>query len=79
MSEPVLVVVSADAASRLPEVVADLTAAGLRVEHVLAEIGTITGSAPTGAIRTLRAVSGVDKVEPACGDFGIPPPDSEVQ
>ncbi|SDC11404.1 hypothetical protein [Actinokineospora iranica] len=79
MTEPVTVTVDDDGLARLPEVVAALEAAGMRVERVLAAIGAVTGTAAPDAIGDLRAVAGVDGVEPASAPFRLPPPDSDVQ
>lgn len=59
-------------------VVAALRAAGLAVADVKAAIGIVLGSVDDDRLDDLRAVPGVDAVEPQ-ERFRIAPPDSDVQ
>lgn len=64
---------------RADAVVAELRAAGLRVEQVMDAIGAVTGRVPEAELDALRAVPGVSAVEAAGRDFQLPPPDAPVQ
>jgi hypothetical protein len=46
------------------EVAHDLKKAGLRVDQVLENIGSVTGSAEMGAVERLRSIPGVADVSP---------------
>ena len=48
----------------IAEIAADLTAAGFSVEHVLAEIGSITGAAGEETVPNLLSIRGVASVSP---------------
>lgn len=76
--EPVLIVVDDAGLARLPDVVAELRAAGLRVDRVLGSIGTISGSAAPSAMGALRAVPGVEGVERP-RPYLLPDPGGDVQ
>ena len=77
-TERVLVVLADSGLTRLPEVVAGLEAAGMRVDEVMDSVGVITGSVPAGAVTALTAIDGVEGIEPVT-TFQLPDPDSEVQ
>ena len=54
-----------------------LRSAGLQIEHVLAEIGVVTGRATPAQAQRLRGLPGVDDVSGTTGaDVG--PPDSDL-
>lgn len=57
---------------------AALAQAGLRIEHRLEAIGSITGQAAPQAIPELRAVAGVEDVS-EIQPIRIAPPDSPIQ
>jgi hypothetical protein len=61
----------------VPEVTADLEAAGLKIDQILAEVGVVTGSAPANAASRLRRVGGVSDVSADHG-VDIGPPGSPV-
>ena len=68
-----------DHVERIGDVAAALQTAGLRLGEVLAATGVVTGSvADAAAMDSLRAVEGVEAVEPVQEVF-IPPPDAPVQ
>jgi hypothetical protein len=46
------------------EVAHDLRKAGLQVDQVLENIGSVTGSAETGTVERLRSIPGVADVSP---------------
>ena len=46
------------------EVAHDLRKAGLQVDQVLENIGSVTGSAETGTVKRLRSIPGVADVSP---------------
>jgi hypothetical protein len=59
------------------EIVKELALAGLTVEHVLEEIGSITGRADPASVGRMRKVKGVMDVSPDSG-VDIGPPDAPV-
>jgi len=61
----------------IEQIVADAAKAGLRDVQVMAEIGCITGTAPTVAVARLRRVRGVVDVAPD-SPIDIGPPDADV-
>jgi hypothetical protein len=63
---------------RLDEVSRDAEAAGMTVQGLEPAIGVLTGSIAADRIERLRAVAGVEHVEPQ-REIRIPPPDSPVQ
>ncbi|MFC5289819.1 hypothetical protein ACFPM7_22425 [Actinokineospora guangxiensis] len=77
-AERVVVVIADSGLARLPEVVAGLRAAGLRVDEVLDSVGVVTGSVPTGLVSALTEIDGVEGIEPVTG-FQLPDPGSDVQ
>lgn len=56
----------------------DLRSRGMRVEHVLATLGTVTGTIASQALEGLRAVPGVSDVELA-REIQLAPPDADIQ
>ena len=77
-SERVLVVLADSGLARLPEVVAGLEAAGMRVDEVLDSVGVITGSVPRVAVSALAEVDGVEGIEPVTS-YQLPDPGSDIQ
>ena len=77
-TERVVVVIADSGLARLPEVVAGLRAAGLRVDEVLDSVGVVTGSVPTGLVTALTEIDGVEGIEPVTA-FQLPDPGSDVQ
>jgi hypothetical protein len=73
--QPVVVTLTGD--RPIHEVAADLKAAGLTVDQVLKDIGSVTGSADPGAIERLRKVPGVADVSDDHG-VDIGPPDASI-
>ncbi|MFN2588041.1 MAG: ketohydroxyglutarate aldolase [Actinomycetota bacterium] len=63
---------------RLDEIAATLERMGMKVEHRMASIGTISGVADDAKIEEIAAVDGVAAVEVA-RTVQLPPPDSDVQ
>ena len=59
-------------------VVRSLKASGMHVDDVLAEIGFISGSVPSGRITALASVPGVASVDQEL-TYRVPPPGSAVQ
>ncbi len=59
-------------------VVERLRAAGLEEDRIMPALGTVTGSIDPARVDALRAVDGVDEVEPA-RDHQLPPPDADLQ
>ncbi|GGS55871.1 MULTISPECIES: ketohydroxyglutarate aldolase [Actinokineospora] len=76
--ERVLVVLADSGLARLPEVVAGLEAAGLRVDEVLDSVGVISGAVAVDAVSALAEVDGVEAIEPIT-TFQLPEPGSDVQ
>ena len=78
MNEKITVLVDDDHVAQLDGVAKQLSAAGMKVEQVLADIGLITGSVASERRAALEVVPGVAGVE---GEqtFQLPPPDAEVQ
>lgn len=70
----VVVTIDPDAAS----VVTGLREAGLQVRETLTSAGVVTGSVARDALPALRAVDGVQAVEPAT-EVAIPPPEAPLQ
>ena len=72
--------ISGDDASldQVDKVVERLRAAGMTVNHVLAEIGAISGSIDEDRFTLLASVPGVSGVERG-RQFELPPPDAEIQ
>lgn len=67
----VLVTVDDDGMGRLPDLVADLRAVGLAVDTVLEHVGVVTGSIDPAAVAGVRAVLGVEDIEPERADWGF--------
>ncbi len=63
---------------RLDEIAAALERMGMKVEHRMPSLGTISGVADAATVEEIRAVAGVEAVEVA-RTFQLPPSDSEVQ
>ena len=65
MTVPLRVLVTVDdpGLQRLPEVVADLRAAGLVVDTVLTHVGVVTGVVSPTDVPAVRDVAGVEQVE----------------
>ena len=78
MAIEIVVSVDDDNLERLDEIAAALERMGVKVEHRMPSLGTITGIAEATAVEGIRAVAGVEAVEVA-RSFQIAPPDSEVQ
>jgi hypothetical protein len=78
MTTRVIVTVADLALPKVRQLARDLRQAGMVVDQVLTATGIITGSVDPASLAKLRALPGVDKVEPD-SDFQLPPPDSEVQ
>ena len=78
--ETVEVVVSVDDAhaGSLPEVADGLRALGMRVDGLMEELGTVTGSIKASDLERVRGLRGIADVERS-REFQLPPPDSEVQ
>lgn len=74
----IVVSVGDESLGRLDEIAAALERMGMKVEHRMPSLGTISGAADPAVIERIRAVAGVEAVETA-RTFEIPPPDSEVQ
>lgn len=74
----IVVSVEDDDAGRLDEIAATLESLGMRIEHKMSSIGTISGVADDVAIEEIRAVDGVEAVEVAAA-FQLPHPDADVQ
>lgn len=70
----VVVTIDPDAVS----VVTGLRRAGMEVRETLASAGVVTGSVAPDALGALRAVDGVQAVEPST-DVSIPPPEAPLQ
>lgn len=63
-SARVVVTIDDEHLTSIAKVAAELTSAGLVVEHVMAMAGVIAGEAPLDKLATLRAIPGVQAVEP---------------
>ncbi|HEY6911572.1 MAG TPA: hypothetical protein VI356_19485 [Myxococcales bacterium] len=74
----VTVLVDDAALQRIRSIARRLEKAGMKVEEVQEEIGTITGSVPADELRALEHVEGVSGVEEQ-RQVSIAPPGSEVQ
>ncbi len=74
----VTVLVDDDALSKIRSVARRLEQAGLKIEDVQEDTGTITGSIPAQKLALLEKVEGVSAVEQQ-REVRIPPPDSDVQ
>jgi hypothetical protein len=74
----VLVSVADDYMGRIHDVSKGLKTAGLKVDQVMEEIGTITGSASRSKLAALQRVEGVAAVEQS-RSVQLPPPESDVQ
>ena len=72
------VIVTMSGARNVRDVVRDLRAAGVEVDHVLEETGIVTGRADPGTHARLRTIEGVADVS-ADYPVDIGPPDSDVQ
>lgn len=73
-----IVTVDQQRAARLDDAVADLQAAGLRVNRVLTSLGMIQGRATEQQRDALAAVDGVVSVDVE-REHRISPPDADVQ
>ena len=62
----------------LPDITQQLSAAGFKVEQVLAAIGSITGVGPDSAAERARAIPGVADVSPEGPPINIGPPDAPI-
>ncbi|MGW5054113.1 hypothetical protein [Actinokineospora sp. NPDC004072] len=76
--EQVLVVLADSGLARLPEVVAGLEAAGMRVDEVLDSVGVVSGAIASHAVAALSEIDGVEGIEQV-GAFQLPDPGSDVQ
>ena len=72
------VIVTLSGERKVRDVVRDLRAAGLEVDHVLEETGIVTGTADSDTHAKLRSIQGVADVSPD-HPIDIGPPDSDVQ
>lgn len=80
LSQAVQVLVDDAHRDRLSEVAAQLTAAGMRVEQQMEEIGILTGTLSGDADHTaLNTVEGVIAVESSDQLYQLPDPDDPVQ
>ena len=77
MANPIKISVAVEAA-RASSVAAALRGAGVTVDEVLEDIGTITGSCPEDVVDSLSALPGVLNVE-LQGTIELPSPGSSVQ
>lgn len=75
---PVVVSVTDEYMDRFSEVLESLRAAGLAIDHVLDDLGTVTGSIDNDAVEGLAAVTGVASVERQ-RTHRIAPPESDLQ
>lgn len=73
-----IITVDEERTARLDEVVAELQAAGLRVNRVLTSLGMIQGRATAEQVEALHAVDGVVSVDRE-QEHRISPPDAGVQ
>lgn len=78
MPDKVVVTVADDALDHVQELADQLRGAGMRVEQVLAAIGTITGSLPQERRAVVLSMPGVAAVEDEA-TFQLPPPESGIQ
>lgn len=78
MAIEIVVSVDDENLGRLDEIAAALERVGVKVEHRMPSLGTISGIADAAVIEGIRAVAGVEAVEVA-RTFELPPPDSDVQ
>ncbi len=74
----VMVTVGEGHLKRVKDVAKGLRAAGMEVEQVMEQLGTITGSVESAKKKSLSRVPGVEAVETAAA-YQLPPPDSAVQ
>jgi hypothetical protein len=74
----VLIAVQDDYQSCLPEVAANLQAAGMQVEQWLPEIGVITGSVDAEKLSLLSQIAGVDSIE-SDQEYQLAPPEQDLQ
>jgi hypothetical protein len=75
---PVVVSVTDEYLDRFGEVLEALRARGLVIDHVLDDLGTVTGSIDTDEVEALGSLTGVASVERQ-RQPGIAPPESDVQ
>ncbi|HEV2755127.1 MAG TPA: ketohydroxyglutarate aldolase [Actinomycetota bacterium] len=78
MAIEIVISVDDENLGRLDDIAAALERMGVKVEHRMPSLGTISGVVDEAAIEGIRAVAGVEAVEVA-RTFQIPSPDSEVQ
>ena len=78
MRRDVTVTVADAQVGAIEDVVAELRAAGMEVDGVLAAVGAITGSIAESQLAAIAALPGVAAVEQQTS-FQLPPPDAEVQ
>ena len=72
------VIVTLSGEREIRDVVRDLRAAGVEVDHVLEETGIVTGTADSETHARLRTIEGVADVS-VDHPVDIGPPDSDVQ
>jgi DNA anti-recombination protein RmuC len=75
---PILISVDDDHLPQIQKVAARLRAAGMTIDSVLKDLGTITGSVDPAKLSTLSKIEGVAAAE-ASRDYQLPPPDADVQ
>ncbi|WP_239405916.1 hypothetical protein [Frankia sp. Cj3] len=73
---PVTVSISTDA--DLEQVTAALRRTGLEISEIFEPLGTLAGRVPADRLAALRAVPGVEAVEPE-RRYQLPPPNSDIQ
>jgi hypothetical protein len=73
-----LVSVSEDYLSRMPEIVQTLASIGMTNIQSMEAVGVITGSLDDSKVSDLSDIEGVAQVKPS-QEIQIPPPDSEIQ
>ncbi len=62
----------------IADVAEALRATGMQVEQVLGDVGMVLGTIDDGSEQSVRAVDGVQSVDPSL-HFQVPPPDSPIQ
>ena len=71
--------VSVKPGSDFTSVAGEVKAAGASVTQTLDAVGIVEVEADESVAERLRSVAGVASVEPASGNFQLPPPDAPVQ
>ena len=76
MSKPLRWIVTTDPRHAIGDITRELEQKGFSVDSVLAELGSITGTATSAVARTITSIRGVVDVA-ADADIDIGPPGSE--